>query len=301
MRRPHICAVEDGTGKTSFDFRRAEQLAEKIILRGRARAQQDARSAIAERQSKIYEFPSVREICEEKDINKAKITFSELYRLNTSIENLIISQEAQLNEIARIEHKTGPLFSLSEKIFYAIKAIVAEKEGIENPWSFIIVREKLKREYLLRVTVENIKEAFREACQTPDERRAFLDELLKEISSEIEPTDANASQATQLDKPKSVPHSAELWANRPNKRGESPAAWIQRVYAAELEAGTLTRAALREADLPLYQAYATWIRRHPDDDLALPAQPRTNLDTVSNLAEHIRARTRAFRARQRAT
>jgi len=65
---------------------------------------------------------------------------------------------------------------------------------------------------------------------------------------------------------------AELWANRPNKRGESPAAWVKRVYAAELAAGTLTRAAILEADQPLYQAYATWIRRHPEDDLEIPTR-----------------------------
>lgn len=61
----------------------------------------------------------------------------------------------------------------------------------------------------------------------------------------------------------------ERWA--PTKGGpyDNPAAFIRRVYGAELDAGTLKREELSSIDYKLSVAYASWIRpgRHPEDSI----------------------------------
>ena len=51
--------------------------------------------------------------------------------------------------------------------------------------------------------------------------------------------------------------------------------FIKRVYADWLGHG-LTRAHLRDLDLPLYNALATWTRRHGPGDLDLPTKKELN-------------------------
>lgn len=70
-----------------------------------------------------------------------------------------------------------------------------------------------------------------------------------------------------------VAHSvepAELWADRDGT--ENPVEFIQRVYEKEL--GSLTRAALSRVDYRLYQAYAKWLERHPNEPFRLRTQPQ---------------------------
>lgn len=61
----------------------------------------------------------------------------------------------------------------------------------------------------------------------------------------------------------------ELWSatsRRGNaKNKETPPAFIRRVYKEQLEDKTLQRCMLRYFDMPLYLAYATHIKRHPED------------------------------------
>lgn len=54
----------------------------------------------------------------------------------------------------------------------------------------------------------------------------------------------------------------ELWADRPKDSRESPADFILRVYQPWLGSG-FARPDLRTLDIPLYQAFAKWIARHP--------------------------------------
>jgi len=54
----------------------------------------------------------------------------------------------------------------------------------------------------------------------------------------------------------------EAWSQRTNNRRESPADFILRVYGRWIRKG-FSRADLRRLDIPLYQAFAKWIERHP--------------------------------------
>lgn len=82
-------------------------------------------------------------------------------------------------------------------------------------------------------------------------------------------TDVVQRSKNKTDFPAKAP---QLWSDRPNKRGENPAAFIRRVYAPWLE--TMSRVDLFGVDRALYNAYASWIRpeRHPEDDLKLPTR-----------------------------
>ena len=56
-----------------------------------------------------------------------------------------------------------------------------------------------------------------------------------------------------------------LWAERTSGREVSPSDFIRLHYGAWIENG-LTRAHIKTLDEPLYNAFAQWIRRHPEDD-----------------------------------
>lgn len=70
--------------------------------------------------------------------------------------------------------------------------------------------------------------------------------------------------------------SVPLWSKRKDN-SLSPAAFIRTHYAGWLGKG-LTRAHIRRRDLPLYRAFAVWVHRHPDDDIAELPQRRTDVD-----------------------
>lgn len=92
-----------------------------------------------------------------------------------------------------------------------------------------------------------------------------------------------------------------LWSNRKDDdktAALNPAQFVRHVYKAELAAGTLTRADL-QADPQLYQAYATWIRRHQGDDLKLPTAPRVRVQTAEEYQERRRTQERISHARRR--
>jgi len=70
--------------------------------------------------------------------------------------------------------------------------------------------------------------------------------------------------------------SVPLWSKRKDN-SLSPAAFIRTHYAGWIGKG-LTRAHIRRRDLPLYRAFAVWVHRHPDDDIAELPQRRTDVD-----------------------
>ena len=63
-------------------------------------------------------------------------------------------------------------------------------------------------------------------------------------------------------RPELPSEAPELWADRKGRK-ENPVASIRRVYGRWLGRG-LTRSHLRTLDLALYQAFAVWMHRHPD-------------------------------------
>lgn len=73
-----------------------------------------------------------------------------------------------------------------------------------------------------------------------------------------------------------------LWKDRPKKRSTNPAAWILE-YHGDLIGTKGARVAIGRRDSRLIQAYAVWIspRRHPEDDLGLDTQLRTDLSDMS--------------------
>lgn len=93
--------------------------------------------------------------------------------------------------------------------------------------------------------------------------------------------------------------SRPKWSTEMRKpRGEgrrSPIQFIKEEYREELDARVLTRIILKNSDEPLYRAYASWIHRHPGDDLQLPKQVRACLEDMlpQQLLAHKRAQNRA--------
>ena len=96
----------------------------------------------------------------------------------------------------------------------------------------------------------------------------------------------------------------KLWANR--DANDTPISFIQSVYSDWIAKG-LTRSWFRLRDPDLYDAYASWIKRHPKDKLPLSTQshvPRTEdiskgkgpLFPVNRLSEEGRERVRAYKA-----
>lgn len=57
----------------------------------------------------------------------------------------------------------------------------------------------------------------------------------------------------------------ELWSERDVTLRESPSEFVRRVYDRWLDKG-LSKPLLRKLDMPLYQAFSVWSRRHPDDE-----------------------------------
>jgi hypothetical protein len=67
--------------------------------------------------------------------------------------------------------------------------------------------------------------------------------------------------------PVELPDKApSLWADRDRSRKQNPAQFIRAVYKTWFGKG-LQRGHIRDLDRGLYQAFATWISRHPEDDI----------------------------------
>lgn len=137
--------------------------------------------------------------------------------------------------------------------------------------------------YLREKTKEEIFRLFEE-IETLEERNIMISELQKRFSMSAEHSEAI-----------SVP----LWKNRTTGRDVSPAGWIRMHYGHQLEDGTLTRSELRN-DPELYNAYAKWIKRHPEDDLHLPKGTRKDALSAEEAAERRRASSRASYHRNKA-
>lgn len=88
------------------------------------------------------------------------------------------------------------------------------------------------------------------------ERQLFIESLLDQL----------ARLSPPLAKHHLPDAAPEEWEKR--KAGlENPPQFVRRVYAAWIGKG-LTRALIRQLDLPLYRALAAWMSRHPEDDFS---------------------------------
>lgn len=92
----------------------------------------------------------------------------------------------------------------------------------------------------------------------------------------------DSSTGSNVSLPKRAP---ELWSDRGTSDSrESPTEFVRRVYARWLGCG-LTRAHVRQLDLPLYRALSAWMSRHPEDDLSeLPSLSESIDQKVARLS-----------------
>ena len=74
-------------------------------------------------------------------------------------------------------------------------------------------------------------------------------------------------------------HAPETWADRDRQIKTNPAQFIRRVYALWLGNG-LKRGHLRELDPQLYQAFANWVFRHPEDDIPELSRHYEEVDAI---------------------
>lgn len=96
--------------------------------------------------------------------------------------------------------------------------------------------------------------------------------------------------------------SYELWDNRPSGRSTNPAKWIVANHK-DLLGTKGARIKIGNRDPKLIQAYATWIRRHPEDNLHIDTQQRTDLSGMSpkDALTHVRDQKRAATQKSRGT
>ena len=131
------------------------------------------------------------------------------------------------------------------------------------------MEKDLRRQYLFEKILTDIQEVFDVACTTPEDRKEFLRDLLGAVgATQVSLTIEDGAKDKKPVLPKKAPM---LWSERTTGREVNPVQFIQQYYGDWIGNG-LTRPALRDFDLSLYNAYAAWIRRHPDDDLELPTR-----------------------------
>jgi len=84
------------------------------------------------------------------------------------------------------------------------------------------------------------------------------------------------------------------WSDRTTGREVSPADWIRMHYGTTLESGEwdpqgLKRADLKDIDFPLYQSFAKWIERHPEDAFDSPPSRKPRHKTKAEALDARRA------------
>lgn len=102
-------------------------------------------------------------------------------------------------------------------------------------------------------------------------------------------------------KPKAPPNTLSLptvapalWSERTTGREVSPAGWIKKYYGRWIGVeGGLTRRMIADLDFPLSQAYAQWIRRHPEDNFFGPQKKYRRYADVEEAAKAKRAQSQA--------
>ena len=125
--------------------------------------------------------------------------------------------------------------------------------------------------------IDRIALAFEAACKTPADRLDLARRLLARFNIEA----ADLASGAPVPAPASPPlpdKAPQLWRNRDRSKKENPALFIARVYGEWLGKGLALKDLRQPAfDIELYQAYAVWIRQHPEDRLDLPT--RTEVTT----------------------
>lgn len=131
-------------------------------------------------------------------------------------------------------------------------------------------------------------------------------ELFEQISSSedreklISGLQARFAKSAEDSKPVSVP----LWKKRTTGRDVSPADWIRMHYGRWIDDETwdpngLKRSDLKDCDFPLYQAFAKWLERHPEDAFDGSIQKRPRYKTAQEALDARKKSEREASARYR--
>lgn len=277
--KPHI-----GGASTNV----SDQESDKIFVRSRPVSDDPGLdSALVMRE--FHTYSSNGEILREVDIDKAKSRFIHLHNLEKKFYNAYITKAYN----APVFH---PAVSLYEKMCFSIKAILGIKRNTRAIKDTIYPETDLKREYLLQKSAADIKEAFAVACKTPEERLAFVGELLSEIDDERLVSAWSRGTSRPL-------HERPLWQG---KRGENPIPFIKATYGdllfgedGSLKADALERSAIANHDPRLGQAYANWLKRNPKTEIIWPRRTgETAGMTSAQRQRYIKAMGKAAAARQ---
>lgn len=85
---------------------------------------------------------------------------------------------------------------------------------------------------------------------------------------------------TRKDQPIPLPEKAPaLWAERDKNIKTNPAAFLRSMYEPWIGKG-LKRGTIRDLDPALYQAFAVWITRHPEDDIPELSRQHEEIDAI---------------------
>ena len=167
-----------------------------------------------------------------------------------------VSDEMKANLESLSAAKAAPTPTQADRKGYVHKPLVNQDEQVHSALSAL-------------------KTAFNNVCRIKRLSTAQRKNLLTEffaVALDGVADDANA--------PPELPKSAPLlWARRDKDRKLNPAAFTREIYGKWIGNG-LKRGDLRELDRQLYQVLATWITRHPEDDI--PELSRQS-DIVDNL------------------
>lgn len=173
--------------------------------------------------------------------------------------------------------KAATYTPVSKQIAAEIDKMVAAKEVVEPKGAYrgnsIARTPSPNDDSQIGPALGALKTAFNNVCRVkqldPVQRKTLLTQFFAEA---LEGVAEDPKRAQEL--PATAPL---LWANRDPDRKLNPAAFTREVYGAWLGKG-LTRGGLRDLDRQLYQVLATWITRHPEDDIPELTRQSTIVD-----------------------
>jgi len=282
-----------------YDQNFASDISMSLMLSGRdAVAVPNISQILEEFRNIIRHFPNIYQIESASTREESAKLFCEIYDLQKVIINILITLSVQDIHAVRRDHKLNTraeakifqdlkedIFSLAKRSFFAIKQLTRHQHNnFSSPW---FMDRDIKREFFINRISADLREAFRVSCNKPEDVNK-LDILSSAGLSDFNiggPTSEFVPGNSEMQKLIAAP---ALWSERPRGYRLTPADFLLDVYHPWLGHG-LSRASLKQLDLPLYNALSKWLTRHSDDDRAqkiqrlLPDRSRRSEAELKNL------------------
>ncbi len=271
-----MTSAAKASSKGSHQPRNDNRLSETIFLRNR----QTVANAV-ERHSALIDhieaIPSRDEIQSAHLKDDVIALFDQIDTLSHQLENSYITLSYQGIIDSRLS-------LLREKEFFCIKTLVGIEASAKDIKGSIFLDSEIRRKHLMMKAASTIKEAFALSCQSAEDKRKFIQDLLAELDGSDEDR-VQKEIASEVN---------EFWVakrGRPSNSAprETPIEFIQRVYKRWIDTNELRRNHLNH-DPALSKAYANWIWLHPDEDLQLATNraPKSDAESLNarELAEH---------------